>query len=214
VIQSSFSVDGDFHEARRTVMSFPFEPSRSALLSMDCQTGIVERYTKNDESFVHRAAAVLAAARDAKMKVIHVQAGFRANFPEISARNTLFSSIKTSAWHQQMFQGPKGAIHPALAPRGDEVVVTKHRVGAFTGTDLDMILRANEIGTIVLLGIATSGVVLSTLVDAFDLDYRVVVVKDACTDLDRDLHDCLINRFFPARASVISAGEFQGALPR
>jgi len=192
-------------------MSVSFEPPRCALLSMDCQAGIVELYTKNDESFVQRAAAALEAARTAQMKVIHVQVGFRPNFPEISARNPLFSSIKTSAQHQQMFQGPKGAIHPALAPRADEVVVTKHRVGAFTGTDLDMILRANEIGTTVLVGIATSGVVLSTLVAAFDLDYRVVIVKDACADVDRDLHDCLINKFFPTRASVISVSEFQDA---
>lgn len=188
------------------------EPARCALLSMDCQTGIVELYAKDDESFIHRAAGVLDAARAANMKVIHVQVGFRPNFPEISARNALFSSIKTSAQHQQMFQGPAGAIHPALAPRADEVVVTKHRVGAFTGTDLDMILRANDIETVILLGIATSGVVLSTLVDAFDLDYRVVVVKDACADVDQDLHECLINKFFSKRASVISAGEFQGAL--
>ena len=193
-------------------MTVSFEPARCAVLSMDCQVAIVEAYTKHDESFVDRAAAVLEAARAAKIRVMHVQVGFRPNSPEISARNTLFSSIKTSARHQQMFQGRAGAIHPALAPKADEVVITKHRVSAFTGTDLDMILRANEIETVILLGIATSGVVLSTLADAFDLDYRVVVVKDACADIDRDLHECLIDRFFPKRATVISATEFQGAL--
>jgi len=193
-------------------MTISFEAARCALLSMDCQTSIVEFYTKNDESFVGRAASVLEAARGANMRVIHVQVGFRPGFPEISARNSLFSSIKTSPRHQQMFQGSAGAIHPALAPKADEPVVTKHRVSAFTGTDLDMILGANDIETVILFGIATSGVVLSTLVDAFDLDYRVVVVKDACADADQDLHECLINKFFPMRAAVISAGEFQAAL--
>jgi nicotinamidase-related amidase len=193
-------------------MDVSFDPARCALLSMDCQKGIVESYTKEDESFISRSAAVLEEARGANIRVIHVQVGFRPGLPEISPRNILFSSIKNSVRHQHLFQGPAGAIHPALAPRADEVVITKHRVGAFTGTDLDMILRANDIETIILFGIATSGVVLSTLVDAFDLDYRVVVIKDACADADQGLHECLINKFFPKRASVISAGEFQAAL--
>jgi|GEM_PF-6092064 len=66
--------------------------------------------------------------------------------------------------------------------QGDESVITKHRVNAFAGTDLDMILRANEIYTLKLLGIATSEVVLSTLLHARDADYRLFVLKDCCTD--------------------------------
>jgi len=51
-----------------------------------------------------------------------------------------------------------------------------------------MILRAKEIDTLVLFGIATSGVVLSTLLDASDADYRLIVVKDCCLDNDADVH--------------------------
>ena len=50
-------------------------------------------------------------------------------------------------------------------------MVTKHRVGAFTGTDLDMILKAHRMETLILAGIATSGVVLSTVRHAADADY-------------------------------------------
>ena len=101
-----------------------------------------------------------------------------------------------------------GAIPPAIAHKESEIVVTKHRVSAFAGTDLAMILRANDIDTLVLLGIATSGVVLSTLVEAADADFRLAVIKDCCADLDSSLHDCLINNFFPSRAAVLSAREF------
>ena len=86
-------------------------------------------------------------------------------------------------------------------------MVTKHRISAFTGTDLDMILRAHDIETLVLFGIATSGVVLATLLDAADADYRVVVVKDCCADLDTDLHAALIDRFFPRLGTVVSSEE-------
>jgi len=71
-----------------------------------------------------------------------------------------------------------------------------------------MILRANEIDTLVLFGIATSGVVLSTLVDAVDADYKVVVIKDCCADRDEELHSCLTERYFTTRGAVITADEF------
>ncbi len=186
----------------------PIEPSRSALLSMDLQAGIVSIYAKDQEGFLDRAAAVLGKARDLGMRVIHVHVGFRKGLPEVNSRNALFSAIKTSEKHQRLFEGDLGAIHPAVAPAGDDIVVVKHRVSAFAGTDLDMILRANDIDTLVLFGIATSGVVLSTLVDAVDRDYRLIVIKDCCVDQDAELHRCLVEKFFPKRGEVISAGEF------
>jgi nicotinamidase-related amidase len=79
--------------------------------------------------------------------------------------------------------------------------VTKRRVSAFAGTDLEMILRANEIETLVLFGIVTSGVVLSTLLEASDADYWLFVVKDCCADLDQRLHAALVEGLFPSRAS-------------
>ena len=91
--------------------------------------------------------------------------------------------------------------------QGDEIVITKHRVNAFAGTDLDMILRANEIDTLKLLGIATSGVVLSTLLHARDADYRLFVLKDCCTDLESDVHACLTEKLFPRHATVLTAKE-------
>jgi len=64
----------------------------------------------------------------------------------------------------------------------------------------------------VLFGIATSGVVLSTLLDASDADYCLIVVKDCCIDNDADMHACLMEKVFPRRATVLSAGELREAL--
>jgi nicotinamidase-related amidase len=188
------------------------DPTRTAFLSMDLQTAIVSIYTKSHPDFLPRVAGVLTEARARAMTVIHVQVGFRPGFPEVSERNQLFGAIKTSTQWQQVFQGPAGAIHPDVAPVNDEIVITKHRVNAFRGTDLAMILRAKEIDTLVLFGIATSGVVLSTLLDASDADYRLIVVKDCCADLDVDVHTCLIEKVFPRRATVLSADELGEAL--
>jgi len=186
--------------------------SRAAVLSMDLQTAIVSRYLTGADDFMTRAAGVLKRARDRGIKVIHVQVGFRPGLPEVSSRNQLFGAIKSSPEWQKIFEGPAGAIHPAVGPEGEDIVVTKHRVSAFAGTDLDMILRANDIDTLILLGIATSGVVLSTLLEASDADYRLIVVKDCCADQDQEVHACLMEKVFPRRAAVLGAAEILDAL--
>jgi len=189
-----------------------FDHARSAVLGMDYQAGIVSIYTKGDEAMLTRAAKVLRQARLNGMLVIHIQVGFRPGLPEVSSRNLLFAAIKSSAQHQRLFQGESGAIHSAVAPEAEEIVITKHRVNAFAGTDLEIILRARDIDTLIMFGIATSSVVLSTLLHASDSDFRVFVISDCCADLDEELHTCLLDKFFPRRATVLTTEQFVSAL--
>ncbi len=182
--------------------------AHTAVLAMDCQAGIVSIYAKPKEEFVERASSVLRVARTAGMPVVLVQVGFRPGLPEVSDRNKFFAAIKSSVQRQSLFQGEVGAIHPGLGPEPGDIIVVKHRVSAFAGTDLELILRAKQMDTIVLFGISTSGVVLSTLLEATDADYRVVVIADCCADLDAELHVALLTRLFPARAEVVTAGDF------
>jgi nicotinamidase-related amidase len=194
-------------------MEISFDAPHTAVLAMDCQAGLVSVYAKSQDDFITRASSVLRAARAQGMLVVHVQVGFRPGLPEMSTRNKLLGAIKSSKQHQEFFQGSSGAIHPALGPEPADIIVTKHRVSAFVGTDLEMILRANNIDSIVLFGIATSGVVLSTLLEGSDKDYRLVVIADCCADRDTELHTALLDRLFPARADVITAGDFVNILP-
>jgi nicotinamidase-related amidase len=193
-------------------MKITFDPPRTALLAMDCQTGLVSVYAKSQDDFIMRASAALRAARTAGMLIVQVQVGFRPGLPEVSGRNKLFAAIKSSQPHQEFFQGSSGAIHPALGPEPADIILTKHRVSAFAGTDLEMLLRSNEIETIIMFGIATSGVVLSTLLQASDADYQLVVIADCCVDRDMELHRTLLERFFPTRAEVITTEEFRDYL--
>jgi nicotinamidase-related amidase len=189
-----------------------FEIARTAVLAMDCQRGIVSIYAKPQEEFLSRAAIVVRAAREAGMAVIHVRVGFRPGLPEVSSRNKLFAGIKSSPQHQKLFEGELASVHPLLIDEQNDIVVTKHRVDAFAGTDLQMLLRAREITTLVLFGIATSGVVLSTLLHACDADYQLFLISDCCADLDTELHGVLLRRLFPQRATVMTAAEFVEAV--
>ena len=186
--------------------------SRAALLSMDLQTAIVSIYTRGQDDFLPRVAEVLNTARNSGMSVMHVCMGFRPGLPEIGSRNPLFAGIKSSPQWQQLFQGTAGAIHPAVAPQPDDIVITKHRISAFAGTDLDMILRAKEIDTLILMGIATSGVVLATLLHATDADYWVIVIKDCCADQDQEVHACLTEKVFPRLATVVTGNQIIEAM--
>jgi nicotinamidase-related amidase len=106
------------------------------------------------------------------------------------------------------------AIHPAVAPAAGEAVVIKRRVSAFAGSDLDVVLRAGGYDALVLCGIATNGVVLSTLRQAADLDYRLTVLGDACADADAEVHRVLTGKVFPTQAEVVDVAAWAAALAR
>jgi nicotinamidase-related amidase len=184
-------------------MADSLDPKKTALLVMDFQTLIVEGFADGKEQLLDRASRLIAAARKAGVIVLYVVVGFRAGHPEISSRNVVFAPVRKSGMFTEGTPGTD--IHPAVAPQPGEVVVTKHRVGAFMGTDLDMVLRANGIDTLVLAGIAISGVVLSTLRHAADADYQLVVASDCCSDRDAEVHRVLLEKVFPRQARVATS---------
>lgn len=179
------------------------DPETSALLVMDFQTSIVEGFVADKEALLARTAGLVDGARKAGMRVIYVVVGFRSGYPEVSPRNQSFGALRETG---RFIEGSAGTeVHAAVAPRPGDVVVTKHRVSAFAGTDLEVVLRANRVDTLVLSGIATSGVVLSTLRHAADADYRLVVVEDCCADRDPEVHRLLVEKVFPRQATVTTA---------
>jgi nicotinamidase-related amidase len=178
----------------------------TVLLVMDVQRGIAERFTR-DPDYLPRLSRAIEAARGARIPVVYVVVGFRPGHPEISARNRTFSAAAAAGRFSE--GDPATEIHPAIAPRPGDPVVTKRRVSAFTGSDLEVLLRGLGAGTLVLTGIATSGVVLSTLRQAADLDYRLIVLSDACLDADPEVHRVLTEKVFPRQADVLTVAEWR-----
>jgi nicotinamidase-related amidase len=184
----------------------------SALLVMDVQRAIVERFA--DDDLLERVAEAIAAARGSGIRVIYVRVAFRPGHPEVSARNRTFAAVRDAGG---LIDDEGAAIHDAVAPLPGEVVVTKRRVSAFVGSDLDVVLRAAEITHLVLCGIATSGVVLSTVRAAADLDFELSVLHDACADGDPEVHRVLTEKVFPRQAAVLDVAAWSeqvGGAPR
>jgi len=178
---------------------------------MDYQNDIVSAVVPDADAaaaLLQRAARVVDAARSAGVPIVYVVVQFRAGYPEVADRG-IFKMVRAM---NRMVEGtPGAAIHAAVAPTPGDVVVTKRRVGAFSGSDLECVLRASGRTHLVVLGITTSGVVLSTVRAAADLDYEMHVVADCCVDRDPAVHEVLTEKVFATMAPATSADEVVAA---
>jgi nicotinamidase-related amidase len=176
---------------------------------MDYQN-VIFGFLPDTAPLVPRMQAVRAAAKAKGVQIVYVQVGFRPGYPEVSDRNPAFTMVRDNGI--LALGNEDQQIHPDLAPEADDVVVTKRRYGPFYSTDLDQILRVKGIDTLVFAGIATSGVVLTGVRNAADMDYRVVVLSDCCGDGDEEVHRVLLEKVFPAQAVVTTSDEWLAGL--
>ena len=177
----------------------------TVLLVMDVQRGIIERFD-DDPGYLQRLSSAINAARSEGIPVVYVTISFRPGHPEISPRNATFAAAAASGG---LVDGtPATEIHPAVAPQPGDLLVTKRRVSAFTGSDLQVVLRSLGAGTLVLTGIATSGVVLSTLRQAADPDEVHTALLASGVDADPEVHRVLTGKVFPRQAAVRTVAEW------
>lgn len=179
--------------------------ANKALLVMDMQSSIIGMLS-NPEILISNVAKAIAAARSRNIPVIYVVVGFRQGMPEISAGNKSFSAAKERMAGADLHEWMK--IHPDLAPQEKDIVVTKRRISAFTGSDLEVVLRGLDARHLILTGISTSGVVLSTLCEAADKDFQLTVLEDCCADRDEEVHRVLTAKIFSRSAEVIDVAEW------
>jgi nicotinamidase-related amidase len=184
-----------------------FDPCHTALLVMDYQNGIVGQLPDTGP-LLDRVAAAIDTVRSHGGHVGWVRVAFTdADFdaiPETSMFAAMTSGERRPTLH---VDAPDTQIHTRLKPEPDDIMVRKTRVGAFSTTDLDQQLHARGVTTLVLAGLSTSGVVLSTVREAMDRDYQLVVLSDGCADRDADTHTFLTTKLFPGRAQVIAVGD-------
>lgn len=184
--------------------------SKAALLVMDVQNSIVPRLGENQEKVVSSFKRALKAAREHAIPVIFVRVGFSTGYPEISRQNKTFSAV--SQYGAMTVHDKATQIHPSAEPQAGEPIVTKYRVSAFAGSNLEVILRSQQIDTLVLSGISTSGVVLSTLREASDKDFRIKVLADARFDPEPEVHRILTEKVFPRQAEVLTVDDWADTL--
>ncbi len=157
-----------------------------ALVVIDLQKGILGLPTVHPTGeIVGRAAQLARAFRERGLPVVlvHVTA------PAPGRTDAGIPNLPRPAdWSE---------LAPELEQHPDDHVITKQRWGAFLGTDLDSYLRQRGVTQVVLVGVSTSAGVESTARSAYDLGYNVVLVTDAITDRDEEVHRLSVEKVFP-----------------
>lgn len=170
---------------------------KSALLVTDMINDLVN--TDGDTAYkeelrrtraVENMAHAIAKARAALVPIIYIRIGFSVDYRECPTQSPLFQGAKSAG----LFKiGTWGAeVHPLLTPHEGDFDVIKHRVSPFYATSLDAILTTLGVQHIVIGGVSTGGVVLSTAKDSHDRDYQVTILNDCCCAKSEDEHKVLI----------------------
>jgi nicotinamidase-related amidase len=181
------------------------DTSGTALLLLDLIPAVVPAFG-GDDALLERLQGAATAARAASVPVIYVRVAFRAGHPDVSPSNALFAPLVEMMDFTETI--PATQIHDAVAPQEGDILVLKRRISSFSGSDLDVVLRSLRVNRIVLAGVATAGVVLSTVREAADLDFEIVVLSDGCADGDPEVHRVLIEKVFPSQATVTTVDEW------
>ena len=181
--------------------------NNTALLVMDVQTSIVKGLA-DSAPLLRNVKNAIKKARANNIPVIYIVVGFRKGYPEMSPANKAFTALKNGG--RVLDNEEAYRVDASIAPEPGDVVIIKKRVSAFTGSDLEVVLRSMGIKHIILTGIATSGVVLSTLREAADKDYEITVIADCCADGDEEVHRVLTTKVFPRQAQVVTLEQWVG----
>ena len=183
------------------------DAAQTALVLMDFQPAVLGTVAESETAaLLANAEKALMWARSAGLTVAHVRVAFQdADYRAIPQRNRAFAPLRGGG---MMADGsPECEIIESLRPQGDEIVVRKTRFGSFSTTNLSSRLREAGIESLILAGISTSGVVLSTVRDAADQDFQIYVLADACADGNPHVHSLLTEAVFPHQAYVISTAQ-------
>ena len=179
----------------------------SALLILDYQVGVGDQPYAKLASI--RAIAAVSAARNAGLLIIFSKVRFRPGYPDISPLNQSFASVKA----RNLLPPDASKLLSIFDPANGEITIDKNRFSAFSGNDLREVLRAAGITNLVMAGVATSGVILSTFTLAADEDYGIVILSDACADPKPALHQELMINLFPRSSKVLTVDEWVATLP-
>lgn len=190
-------------------------PKTSALLLQDLQNELIKGHRPvvplSGTALIANCQKLLTKARAVGMPVIHVRVARRLDLKD--APRPPLGTPPGGSGAPSLIEGSDGAaIVAELAPRPEDVVVTKHTTSPFHTTDLEVYLRRFGVSTLILTGYSTTGVVEGSLRDARDQDYDCVVVRDCCAAGAVQEHDTCMDIVFPRMAWVASVDEVINAI--
>ena len=189
------------------------DPATTRFLVVDVQNdfcaegGWFDRHG-NDLRLIHEAvdrlAGFIAVAREAGIPPIFI----RAIYDEIYLSPPMLERhARTGLGIDHCRSGTWGAEFFRVAPRQDELVITKHRYSAFMDTELNALLRAQRVENLILAGITSNVCVESTARDGYMLDYHIVFLSDGSATYQAEAHEATLANIRRAFGMVASVSE-------
>jgi len=202
------TMDDVFKALAKPLPDFEIRPGRTALLLIDFQKlvsprlllqeavdeGLAEKevkealreYDQRIKNAVKNARRILQVCRKKGYDIIHIKLGAQTSDPRHTAK------INRKANFIVSMDAEKGKFLDEVKPAEGELVFPKTNGGAFTGTNLDFVLRNMDIESIIVTGFLTDQCVLATAICGADIGYDVLLIEDACTGTTRENHDAVI----------------------
>jgi nicotinamidase-related amidase len=202
------TMDDVFKALAKPLPDFEIKPGKTALLLIDIQklvsskpllqealdAGLSEKdvrealreYDQRIKKVVKNARRILQACRKKDYDIMHIKLGAQTSDPRHTAK------INRKANFIVPMDAEKGRFLDEVKPAKGELVFPKTNGGAFTGTNLDFVLRNMDIESIIVTGFLTDQCVLATAVCGADIGYDVLLVEDACTGTTKENHDAVI----------------------
>jgi nicotinamidase-related amidase len=193
-----------------TAESDNLDPAQCALLVLDCQPEALASVV-NARSMVFRTNSAIDVVRRLGGQIGFTRLAFEdSDYRFTPSTNKEFTALAHERW---LRNGTSDAdLHPGLTVAPDDIIVRKTRLGAFSTTNLDEHLTNLGITTLILAGVHASGAILSTIREAADKDYRLIVLADCISDTDTSTQQLLMERVFPRQAEVLTTGKLERAL--
>ena len=192
-----------------------FNIKKTALLFFDILNGYYHSgdaaATARMKPWVDNAVRLMKAGRAAGLPIFFAKGNHR---PDNATSALILTDTNMGLQPWPKGEVTKGKMHviggdksseviPELEPQPDDYYIPKYRWSAFHQTYLDLALRARSIDTIIISGGSTDVGVTSTVYSGRDLDYSMIIVRDACgSSHDQRAHDTLMELIFPRMARV------------
>jgi nicotinamidase-related amidase len=205
---AKLTIDDVFKALAKPLPDFEIKPGKTALLLIDIQNLVsaeallkealdaglpetevreaLQEYDQRVKKAVKNAERILQACRNRGYDVMHVKLGAQTSDPRHTAK------INRKANFILPMDAEKGKFFSEVKPIKGELVFPKTNGGAFTGTNLDFVLRNMDIESIIVAGFLTDQCVLATAIYGGDVGYDVILVEDACTGTTKENHDAVI----------------------
>ncbi len=202
------SMEDLFKALAKPLPDFEIKPGKTALILIDMQkivnsevllqealdAGLSEKevrktlteYDQRVKKVVRNGRKILQACRKKGFDIMHIKLGAQTSNPRHTAK------INRKAGFIVPMDAERGKFFEEVAPVKGEMVFPKTNGGAFTGTNLDFVLRNMDIESIMIMGFLTDQCVLATAVHGADLGYDVLLIEDACTGTTKENHDAVV----------------------